>query len=74
MGERASEAPWEAEGGETQDRGNANSLSTWGPCCSLQNERAGTNRWTAAAPEAEKDKWKSAWPAQVPGPTPVTST
>lgn len=57
---------------EKQDGGDVSSLSTWGPCCSLQNECTGTNIWTGTTLEAVKDRAKSGWLAQ--GPRTLLST
>jgi hypothetical protein len=38
--------------GDGREVGDSRSLSTWGPCCSLQNGCAGTDRWTEASPGA----------------------
>lgn len=53
--------------GTGREVGDSSRLSTWGPCCSLQNGRAGTSRWTRASPGAVEGQNKGQREAGPPG-------
>ena len=52
--------------GDRQGGGDSGRFSTWGPCCSLRNGRAGTRIWRGASPGAVEGEGESQSQAGLP--------